>query len=79
MVTKKDNTGGFSAAEKAAMKARAAELRAQKAKAVKADPEGAFRGAIDELPAPERSMARRMDFLVREAAPTARPKMRWFF
>lgn len=64
----------FSAEEKAAMKARAAELRTEKAKAAKADPAGAFREAIDELLEPEGRLAKRVDALVRAAAPTLQPK-----
>lgn len=76
MAASRDTTkaAGFSAEEKAAMKARAAELRAEKARAAKADPEGAFRAAIDELPEADRSLARRVDAVVRAAAPELQPK-----
>ena len=74
MATKKTDHDGFSNEEKAAMKARAAELRAEKAKAAKADPEGAFRAAIDELPADEAQMAKRLDTIVRGAGPSLQPK-----
>lgn len=67
-------TDGFSAEEKAAIKARAAELRAEKAKAAKANPEKAFREAIDELAPKERALAKRLDALVRAAAPALQPR-----
>lgn len=74
MGTGNNRNEGFSAEEKAAMKARAAELRAARAKVVKADPEGAFRKAVAELPEPEKTLAERLDVLVRAAAPTLEPK-----
>lgn len=74
MATSRKQAEGFSEEEKAAMKARAAELRAQKSKAAKADPEGAFRAAISELPDAEASIAKRIDAVVRASGPTLQPK-----
>jgi hypothetical protein len=72
--TKRDKTRSFSAEEKAAMKARAAELRAQKATPGEATSERAFHDAIEALPEPDKENARRLDALVRATAPTLRQK-----
>ncbi|MCC6644540.1 MAG: hypothetical protein IT374_03085 [Polyangiaceae bacterium] len=74
MAKQPDKKETFSAVEKEAMKARAAELRAEKAKAAKADPAGAFHEAVEALAEPERSMAKRLDALVRGAAPALQQK-----
>lgn len=74
MATKKDKPAGLSPEEKAALKAHMAELRAEKSKAAKADPEGAFNAAIEALTEPDKSLAKSVDVLVRAAAPTLMPK-----
>jgi len=62
----KTTTGGFTAEEKAAMKAHAKE---QKAAAEKADGEAMALASIAEMPEPDRSMAARIDAIVKAAAP----------
>ena len=66
--TKKD---GFSAEEKAAMRARARELKA------KTDGETAVRDAIAAMAPPDRTLANRVDELVKAAAPNLSPKT-WY-
>jgi hypothetical protein len=70
--TKKD--AGFSAEEKAAMKERAKEM---KANASKAEAESAVLEKIDEMPEPERTMARRLHELIKANAPDLMPKT-WY-
>ncbi|MCS5713281.1 DUF1801 domain-containing protein [Herbiconiux sp. CPCC 205716] len=71
--------GGFSAEERAAMKSRAAELRAEaksgKAAEKAAADAAAVEGRIAEMPAPDRAMAERLHALVAEAAPALQPKL----
>ena len=71
--------GGFSAEERAAMKRRAAELRAEAKRA-----KGAERAALDaadvlakiaEMPAEDRDLAERLHRLVAEEAPALSPKL----
>jgi uncharacterized protein YdhG (YjbR/CyaY superfamily) len=62
---------GFSADERAAMKERAKELKASKAKA---DSEAAVLEKIAELPEAERTIAERIHTLVKETAPELTPK-----
>jgi len=57
---------GFSAEERAAMRERARELKAQ---ADKADGESDVLARIAEMPEPDRGMAKRLHALVRECAP----------
>jgi uncharacterized protein YdhG (YjbR/CyaY superfamily) len=66
--TKKD---GFSAEEKAAMKARAKELKANE------DGETAVRGAIAKMSPADRAIAKGIHELVRAAAPDLTPKT-WY-
>jgi uncharacterized protein YdhG (YjbR/CyaY superfamily) len=63
--------GGFSAEEKAAMKARAKELKN------KADGESAVRDAIAEMAPADRALAKRIHELVKAAAPDLTPKT-WY-
>jgi uncharacterized protein YdhG (YjbR/CyaY superfamily) len=65
---------GFSAEEKAAMKERAAEMKAQ---AKKADGEGAVLEKIAEMSEPDRSMAERLHAIIKAAAPALLPKT-WY-
>ena len=69
---KKDKA--FSAEERAAMKERAKELKAE---ANKADRESAVLAAIAELPEPERAMATRIHEIIKANAPTLEPKT-WY-
>ena len=62
---------GFSEDERAAMKDRAKELKAAKAKV---DPEVAVLEKIAELPEAERAIAERIHTLVKETAPELAPK-----
>jgi len=68
-------TENFTAEERAAMKERAAEVRASK-KAGK-DPEPEVLARIAELPEADRVMAERLHALIREAAPELTPRM-WY-
>ena len=67
--TKKKN--GFSAEEKAAMRARAKELKAN------ADGESAVRDAIAAMSPKDRAIAKRLHELIRAAAPDLTPKT-WY-
>jgi len=60
------NDTGFSAEEKAAMKERARELKAEKERV---DLEGAVLARIAEMPEPDRSMATRLHEIIKAAAP----------
>ena len=62
---------GFSAEEKAAMRARAKELKE------KEDGEGAVRAAIAAMSPADRTLAKRVDELVTAAAPELTPKT-WY-
>jgi uncharacterized protein YdhG (YjbR/CyaY superfamily) len=65
---------GFSAEERAAMKERAAELKAQK---TKEDGERAVQQAIAKLPEPDRTMAAKVHEIVTKAAPDLAPRT-WY-
>lgn len=67
-------TKGFSAAEKAAMKERARELKAE---ARKADGEKALLAKIAELPKPDRVLAERIHEIVKATAPHLAPRT-WY-
>jgi uncharacterized protein YdhG (YjbR/CyaY superfamily) len=69
-------TENFTAEERAAMKERAAEVRASRKKASK-DEEPEVLAKIAELPEPDRAMAERLHALIREAAPGLTPRM-WY-
>jgi len=69
---KKSN--GFSAEERAAVRARARELKAE---AERADGENALLAAIAELPEPDRTMAARLHALITAHAPVLAPKT-WY-
>ena len=64
-------SAGFSAEEKAAMKARAKELKAVE------DGETAIKAAIAEMPPRDRAIAKRIHAIVKEAAPGLTPKT-WY-
>ncbi len=67
-------SGGFTADERAAMKERVQELKAE---ANKADGEGAVLAKIAEMTEPDRSMARRVHAVVKASAPSLAPKT-WY-
>jgi uncharacterized protein YdhG (YjbR/CyaY superfamily) len=69
--TKKKPSEKFSAEEKAAMRARAKELKANE------DGEKAVRGALAKMKPADRAVAKRIDELVRKAAPELTPKT-WY-
>ena len=62
---------GFTAEEKAAMRARARELKAE------ADGESAVRAAIAAMPPPDRAIAKRLHELIKATAPELTPKT-WY-
>jgi uncharacterized protein YdhG (YjbR/CyaY superfamily) len=72
--TKSKTSKGFTAEERAAMKERAAELKAE---ANKADAEEAVLAKIAEMPKADRRMAERLHALIKEAAPALSPKT-WY-
>jgi hypothetical protein len=77
--TEQSGQGKFSAQEKAAMKQRAAELKAE-ARRASADEKTAeekktFDARIAEMPQPDRGVAERLHEIVTEAAPELRPKL----
>ena len=65
---------GFSAEEKAAMKERAKELKAQK---TKEDGEKAVLGKIAEMKGSDRSMAKKIHAIVQDTAPNLAPRT-WY-
>ena len=69
--------GGFSADERAAMKARAEELRAEKGGAKKADGLQALLDAIAKMTPEDRALAERVHVTVSAAAPDLLPKT-WY-
>ena len=69
---KKSN--GFTAEERAAMKERAQELKAE---AAKADGEKALLAKIAEMQGPDRAMAKRLHAIVKTSAPDLSPKT-WY-
>ena len=69
---------GFTDEEKAAMKARAQELKAEaRANKNKADGESDVLAKIAEMPEPERAMAKRLHAIIKASAPTLSPKT-WY-
>ncbi|MBI5649842.1 MAG: DUF1801 domain-containing protein [Chloroflexi bacterium] len=65
---------GFTDEEKAAMKERAKELKAE---AEKADGVSALLAKIAEMPEPDRTMARRLHTIIKASAPALSPKT-WY-
>jgi uncharacterized protein YdhG (YjbR/CyaY superfamily) len=71
-------TRGFTDEEKAAMKARAQELKAEaRAKKNKADEENAALAAISALKEPDRTLAKRLHAIIKDSAPALSPKT-WY-
>jgi uncharacterized protein YdhG (YjbR/CyaY superfamily) len=69
---------GFTDEERAAMKARAQELKAEaRANKNKADGETDVLAAIAAMPEPERAMAKRLHELIKASAPALSPKT-WY-
>jgi uncharacterized protein YdhG (YjbR/CyaY superfamily) len=76
--TKKSGSDGFSEAERAAMKERAQELKAQgRSGQKKADNERAVLDTITEMPDADRTLAERIHALVNANAPELLPKT-WY-
>ncbi|HZS08120.1 MAG TPA: DUF1801 domain-containing protein [Blastocatellia bacterium] len=69
-------SGGFTDEERAAMKNRAQELKAE-ARANKADGESDVLAKIAEMPEPDRAMARRLHAIIKASAPALSPKT-WY-
>jgi len=67
---------GFTDEERAAMKERARELKAE-ARGDKADGESAVLAKIAEMPEPDRAMAERLHALIKASAPALSPKT-WY-
>jgi hypothetical protein len=67
-----NKTKGFTDEERAAMKERIQELKADKA-----DGEGAVLAKIAEMPEPERSMGKRLHAIIKASAPVLSPKT-WY-
>jgi uncharacterized protein YdhG (YjbR/CyaY superfamily) len=75
---KSTTTSKFTDDERAAMKERAQELKAEAAASrKKADGEGEVLAKIAEMQEPDRAMAERLHALVRESAPALTPKT-WY-
>jgi hypothetical protein len=73
-------SGGFTDEERAAMKERAAEAKAEKrrgARGDKADGESAVLAKIAEMEGPDRAMAERLHALIKASAPDLAPKT-WY-
>lgn len=74
----KSSTAGFSAEERAAMKERAKELKAEeRAKKDRAAGERDVLEKIAEMPEPDRSMAERLHQIIKDSAPELSPKT-WY-
>jgi uncharacterized protein YdhG (YjbR/CyaY superfamily) len=72
--TANKRSNGFTAEERAAMKERAQELKAE---AAKADGEKALLAKIAEMKGPDRAMAKRLHAIVKASAPALSPKT-WY-
>ena len=73
-----ETSKGFSDEEKAAMKERAAELKAEKrSKKSRADGESDLLAKIAEMEEPDRVMATRLHEIIKASAPTLSPKT-WY-
>jgi len=69
---KKGASKGFTAEERAAMKERVRELKADKG-----DGEGAVLAKLAEMPQPDRAMGERLHAIIKAAAPTLAPRT-WY-
>jgi len=71
-------TSGFTDEERAAMKERAQELKAEaRANKDKAEGESAVLAKIAEMPEPDRAMAKRLHAIIKASAPALSPKT-WY-
>jgi uncharacterized protein YdhG (YjbR/CyaY superfamily) len=71
-------SGGFTAEERAAMKERAKELKAEaRANKDKAAGESDVLAKIAEMPGPDRAMAERLHAIIKASAPELSPKL-WY-
>jgi uncharacterized protein YdhG (YjbR/CyaY superfamily) len=73
-------SGGFTDAERAAVKERAQELKAEARRGPrgdKADGESAVLAKIAEMPEPDRAMAERLHAIIKASAPALSPKT-WY-
>jgi uncharacterized protein YdhG (YjbR/CyaY superfamily) len=68
---------GFTDEERAAMKERAQELKAEARRGAGADGESAVLAKIAELPEPDRAMAERLHAVIKASAPALSPKT-WY-
>lgn len=75
--SKGDEPKGFSAEERAAMKERSQELKAEKRRTKQADAEAAVLAKIAELPEPDRTIGERLHAIITTAAPVLVPKL-WY-
>ena len=76
--TTHETAGGFTAEERAAMKERAKELKAEaRANKNKAEGERAVLAAIAEMPEPDRALGERLHAIVTASAPSLSPKT-WY-
>jgi uncharacterized protein YdhG (YjbR/CyaY superfamily) len=78
--TTRRKSKGFTDEERAAMKERARELKAEARRgpsADKADGEGDVLGKIAEMPEPDRSMATRLHAIIKASAPALSPRT-WY-
>jgi uncharacterized protein YdhG (YjbR/CyaY superfamily) len=78
--TRKPKKRGFTNEERAAMRERARELKAETrggSRADKADGEGAVLAKIAEMPKPDRDMAKRLHAIIKASAPILSPKT-WY-
>jgi uncharacterized protein YdhG (YjbR/CyaY superfamily) len=76
--SEKKGTQGFAAEERAAMKERAKELKAEaRANKSRAEGESDVLAKIAEMPEPERAMARRLHAIITASAPVLSPKL-WY-
>jgi uncharacterized protein YdhG (YjbR/CyaY superfamily) len=74
----KKKSDGFTDQERAAMKERTRELKAEaRANRSRADGEADLLAKIAEMPEPDRSMAERLHVIVKASAPTLSPKT-WY-
>ncbi len=73
-----DDSGGFSDEERAAMKARAREMKAEaRTSKSRAEGERAVLSAIAEMSEPDRAMAERLHAIITASAPALAPKT-WY-
>ncbi|HEY8448990.1 MAG TPA: DUF1801 domain-containing protein [Bacillota bacterium] len=70
-------SGVFTEEERAAMKERAEELKAEKRRGAKADDEAAVLAKIAEMPEPDRKLGEKIHAIVKANAPDLAPKL-WY-